>query len=109
MNPSRPALFTPDLNFMSAALDVRNTARLARLDLSEEEANRFQNQLSQVLSYVEKLKEVDVTNIEPTAHTSPVQNVFRSDQPRDGFSAQEALLNAPRHANGLFVVSKVIE
>lgn len=94
---------------MSAELDVRNTARLARLDLTDEEANRFQNQLSQVLSYVEKLKEVDIAGIEPTAHTSRIQNVFRADEPRDGFSAQEALLNAPRHANGLFVVSKVIE
>jgi aspartyl-tRNA(Asn)/glutamyl-tRNA(Gln) amidotransferase subunit C len=94
---------------MSAELDVRNTARLARLDLTDDEANRFQNQLSQVLTYVEKLKEVDVTGIEPTAHTSQLENVFRSDEPRDWFSSQEALLNAPRHANGLFVVSKVIE
>ena len=94
---------------MSAELDVRNTAKLARLELSEAETSRFQTQLSQVLSYVEKLKEVDVTGIEPTAHTSEVQNVFRSDEPRDWFSAQEALSNAPRQANGLFVVSKVIE
>ena len=94
---------------MSAELDVRNTAKLARLELSEAETSRFQTQLSQVLSYVEKLKEVDVTGIEPTAHTSEVQNVFRVDEPRDWFSAQEALSNAPRQANGLFVVSKVIE
>jgi aspartyl-tRNA(Asn)/glutamyl-tRNA(Gln) amidotransferase subunit C len=94
---------------MSAELDVRNTAKLARLELSEAETSRFQTQLSQVLSYVEKLKEVDVSGVEPTAHTSEVQNVFRSDEPRDWFSAQEALSNAPRQANGLFVVSKVIE
>jgi aspartyl-tRNA(Asn)/glutamyl-tRNA(Gln) amidotransferase subunit C len=94
---------------MSAELDVQNTAKLARLELSEAETNRFQSQLSHVLRYVEKLKEVDVTGIEPTAHTSAVQNVFRADHPRDWFSAQEALSNAPRQANGLFVVSKVIE
>ncbi len=94
---------------MSAELDVRNTAKLARLELSEAETSRFQTQLSQVLSYVEKLKEVDVTGIAPTAHTSEVQNVFRADEPRDWFSAQEALSNAPRQANGLFVVSKVLE
>ena len=94
---------------MSAELDVSNTAKLARLELSEAETSRFQTQLSQVLSYVEKLKEVDVTGIEPTAHTSEVQNVFRTDSPRDWFTAEEALSNAPRQANGLFVVSKVIE
>lgn len=94
---------------MSADLDVRNTAKLARLELSDAETNRFQAQLSQVLSYVEKLKEVDVTGIPPTAHTSEVENVFRSDEPRESISAQEALSNAPRQANGLFVVPKVIE
>ncbi len=94
---------------MSAELDVSNTAKLARLELSEAETSRFQTQLSQVLSYVEKLKEVDVTGVEPTAHTSEVQNVFRPDTPRDWFTAEEALSNAPRQANGLFVVSKVIE
>lgn len=94
---------------MSAELDVRNTAKLARLELSEAETSRFQSQLTQVLSYVEKLKQVDVTGIEPTAHTSGVQNVFRPDEPRDWFSAGEALSNAPRQANGLFLVSKVIE
>ena len=94
---------------MSAALDVSQTAKLARLELSETEIHRFQAQLSQVLSYVDKLKEVDVTGIAPTAHTSSVQNVFRSDEPRDWFTAREALSNAPREANGLFLVSKVIE
>jgi aspartyl-tRNA(Asn)/glutamyl-tRNA(Gln) amidotransferase subunit C len=94
---------------MSAQLDVRNTAKLARLELSDAETSRFQNQLSQVLAYVEKLKQVDVTGIEPTAHTSRVQNVFRTDEPRDGFSARDALSNAPRQASGLFLVSKVIE
>lgn len=94
---------------MSAELDVRYTAQLARLELSEAEAARFQSQLSQVLTYVEKLKEVDVSGIEPTAHTSAVQNVFRADESRDWFSATEALSNAPRQANNLFIVSKVIE
>jgi aspartyl-tRNA(Asn)/glutamyl-tRNA(Gln) amidotransferase subunit C len=94
---------------MSAELDVFHTAKLARLELSKAETDRFQTQLSQVLGYVEKLKQVDVTGIEPTAHTSEVQNVFRADEPRDWFTAPEALANAPRQANGLFVVPKVIE
>ncbi len=89
--------------------DVRYTARLARLNLSEEEIAKFQSQLSQVLAFVEKLREVDVTGVEPTAHTNPLYNVFREDRERDWFDAKEALANAPRQANGLFVVAKVVE
>ena len=94
---------------MSADFDVRYTAQLARLNLSDAEALRFQQQLSQVLGYVEKLKEVDVSNIEPMAHTSNLLNVFRNDQPRDWFHASDALANAPQPANGLFLVPKVLE
>ena len=94
---------------MSADFDVRYTAQLARLKLSEEEIATFQSQLSQVLAYVEKLKQVDVTGVEPTAHTSAIFNVFRKDEPRDWFTPEEALANAPRQANHLFVVTKVIE
>lgn len=94
---------------MSADIDVRYTSQLARLNLTEKEAAKFQSQLSHVLEYVEKLKEVDVSNVEPTAHTFPVHNVFRDDEPRDWFTPQQALQNAPRQANQLFVVTKVIE
>jgi aspartyl-tRNA(Asn)/glutamyl-tRNA(Gln) amidotransferase subunit C len=94
---------------MSAEFDVRYTARLARLHLSEEEIAKFQTQLSQVLEYVEKLKQVNVTGVEPTAHANAVFNVFREDESRPWFSTADALANAPRQANGLFIVPKVIE
>ena len=94
---------------MSSDFDVRYTAQLARLNLSEGEVTRFQAQLSQVLDYVDKQKQVDVTGVEPTAHTTPAFNVFRPDEPRDWFDAQQALANAPRTANDLFIVTKVIE
>jgi len=94
---------------MSADLDVRKTAVLARLQLSEEETAKFQAQLSQVLDHVEKLKQVDVSAVEPTAHANAVYNVFRADKPRPGIGAEVALRNAPRAANGLFIVPKVIE
>ena len=94
---------------MSAEFDVRYTARLARLHLSEEEIAKFQAQLSQVLEYVEKLKQVDVTGVDPTAHANAVFNVFRKDEPHPWFTTAEALANAPRQANGLFIVPKVIE
>jgi aspartyl-tRNA(Asn)/glutamyl-tRNA(Gln) amidotransferase subunit C len=94
---------------MSDQFDVRYTAQLARLNLSEAEIAKFQAQLSQVLEYVEKLRQVDVTGVEPTAHANAVFNVFREDTPRDWFTAEEALANAPRAANQLFIVPKVIE
>jgi aspartyl-tRNA(Asn)/glutamyl-tRNA(Gln) amidotransferase subunit C len=94
---------------MSATFDVRYTAQLARLHLSDEEIAKFQTQLSQVLEYVERLKQVDVTGVEPTAHANEVFNVFRADEARPWFTPAEALANAPRTANQLFVVPKVIE
>ena len=94
---------------MNPDFDVRYTAGLARLNLSEEEVAKFQAQLSHVLEYVEKLNTVDVSQVEPTAHTNPVFNVVREDEPRDWFATAEALANAPRQANSLFIVPKVIE
>jgi aspartyl-tRNA(Asn)/glutamyl-tRNA(Gln) amidotransferase subunit C len=90
-------------------LDVAYVARLARINLTEEEAKTFQKQLDDVLKYVEKLRELDVTGIDIAAHALPVFNVFREDAPRDWFTAEQALSNAPRQANGLFVVPKVVE
>ena len=94
---------------MSAEFDVRYTAQLARLHLSEEEIAKFQTQISQVLKYVEKLEQVDVTGVEPTAHANAIFNVWRKDEPRAWFTPETALANAPRQANGLFIVPKVIE
>jgi aspartyl-tRNA(Asn)/glutamyl-tRNA(Gln) amidotransferase subunit C len=93
----------------SSDLDVGYVARLARINLTEDEAKIFQKQLDDVLKYVEKLRQVDVTGVDTAAHTLPVFNVFRDDVPRDWFTAKEALSNAPRQANGLFVVPKVVE
>jgi aspartyl-tRNA(Asn)/glutamyl-tRNA(Gln) amidotransferase subunit C len=93
----------------SPDLDVRYVADLARLNLSDAEIEKFQSQLSHVLEYVEKLKGVNIEGIEPTAHAFPAFNVFRQDEPRDTFDAQQALSNAPRQANDLFIVPKVVE
>jgi len=94
---------------MSAQFDVRYTAQLARLHLSEEEIAKFQSQISQILAYVEKLEQVDVAGVEPTAHANAVFNVFRADTACAGFTQAQALANAPREANQLFIVPKVIE
>ena len=96
---------------MSASedIDVGYVAQLARINLSPAEKELFQRQLSDVLHYIEKLREVDVTQVEVATHAIPVFNVFREDKPRDWFSAEEALANAPRKSNNLFIVPKVVE
>ena len=90
-------------------LDVAYVARLARINLTDAEAKVFQKQLSNVLKYVEKLHQADVSHVEAPSHTFPIDNVFREDASRDWFTAEEALGNAPRQANGLFIVPKVVE
>jgi aspartyl-tRNA(Asn)/glutamyl-tRNA(Gln) amidotransferase subunit C len=90
-------------------LDVAYVARLARLNLTDVERELFQKQLGDVLKYAEKLREVDVSNVEAAAHALPIFNVFREDAPRAWFTARQALSNAPRQAKGLFIVPKVVE
>ena len=93
----------------SSDLDVAYIARLARINLTEAETKVFQKQLDDVLKYVEKLRQADVSHVEAAAHALPIFNVFREDEPRDCFTAEQALSNAPRQANGLFIVPKVVE
>jgi aspartyl-tRNA(Asn)/glutamyl-tRNA(Gln) amidotransferase subunit C len=93
----------------TSELNVAYVARLARLNLTQAETELFQKQLGDVLKYVEKLRELNVVNVEADAHGIPIFNVFREDEPRDWFTAKEALSNAPRQANGLFIVTKVME
>jgi len=90
-------------------IDVRYVARLARLALSPQEEQKFGAQLGQVLGYIEKLKEVDVSGVEPTAHAFPLVNVMRPDEVRPSMTNEEALRNAPAQANGLFIVPKIVE
>jgi aspartyl-tRNA(Asn)/glutamyl-tRNA(Gln) amidotransferase subunit C len=92
-----------------AQIDVAHVAQLARLNLTEEETQLFQAQLGRVLEYAEKLREPDVNQVETAAHAVPIFNIFREDEPRAGFTAEEALRNAPHQANGLFIVTKVVE
>ena len=94
---------------MPDSFDVKYVAHLARLGLTPAEEEKFGAQLSNILGYIEKLKQVDVSHIEPTAHAVPLVNVFRPDEPRPGLPRQEALRNAPAQANGLFIVPKIVE
>jgi aspartyl-tRNA(Asn)/glutamyl-tRNA(Gln) amidotransferase subunit C len=90
-------------------LDVRHVARLSRIALSEEEARTFEGQLGRVLEHIEHLKKVDVSSVEPTAHTYPIFNVTREDVPGASLAREAALDLAPRAANNLVIVPKVVE
>jgi len=90
-------------------IDVKYVAHLARLALEADEEQKYGAQLSQVPGYIEKLKEVDVSGVEPTAHAFPLVNVTRPDEVQPSLSNEEALRNAPATANGLFLVPKIVE
>lgn len=91
-------------------MDIPHIANLARIKLTDDEIARFDSQLSQILEYVAKLKELDVSDIEPTAHAYPVFDVVREDVASEqSFTAEEALANAPAQAQNQFKVPKVMD
>jgi aspartyl-tRNA(Asn)/glutamyl-tRNA(Gln) amidotransferase subunit C len=93
----------------SAEIDVKYVAHLARLALTPEEEKQLGAQLGSILGYIEKLRELDVSGVEPTAHAVPMVNVTRADEVRESLATEDALRNAPRQANGLFIVPKIVE
>lgn len=90
-------------------IDVKYVAHLARISLTAEEEQKFGAQLGQVIGYIEKLREVDVSDVEPTAQAVPLVNVTRADEVRPSLPHDEALRNAPAKTSGLFVVPKIVE
>ncbi len=89
--------------------DVKYVANLARIQLTAEEEQKFAAQLTHILGYIEKLRELDVSAVEPTAHAVPLVNVTRKDEVRPSMPHDDALRNAPSKANGLFLVPKIVE
>jgi aspartyl-tRNA(Asn)/glutamyl-tRNA(Gln) amidotransferase subunit C len=90
-------------------INIEYVANLARLALAPEEKSRYAQQLGDILHYVEKLKQVDVTGVEPMAHASPVFNVWQADVARPGLTVEQALGNAPAQRTQMIVVPKVVE
>jgi aspartyl-tRNA(Asn)/glutamyl-tRNA(Gln) amidotransferase subunit C len=90
-------------------LNIDYVAQLARIALTDDEKKRFSQQLGDVLGYIEKLKEVDVSGVEPTAHAFPVFNVWREDVAEPGFGAEVLEKIAPAARNQMVVVPKVVE
>src|SRR5262245_45815355 len=89
--------------------EVEKVAKLARLELTEVEKTAFTKQLSQILTYVDTLRQYDTADMETTATVVGQVNVFRPDEVRPSLSVEQALANAPESAQGYFVVPKIIE
>jgi aspartyl-tRNA(Asn)/glutamyl-tRNA(Gln) amidotransferase subunit C len=89
--------------------EVAHVARLARLELSGAELDRMREELSGILSYIDKLRALDTEGVEPTSHAVPLVNVMRDDEPAPSLPPAEMLANAPDPAGGLFRVPKIIE
>ena len=86
--------------------EVLHVARLARLALTDEEVARFQEQLSAILEAVGKVAELDLADVEPTAHPLDLVNVWGEDEPRPSLAADEALANAPERDGDYFSVPR---
>lgn len=84
-------------------------AKLARLDLSDEEKDEFAVQLNDILTYMDKLNELDTKQVEPTSHVIPIMNVFRSDEVLESLPRESSLGSAPEAEKDFYKVPKIIE
>ncbi|MDB5125363.1 MAG: gatC [Mucilaginibacter sp.] len=88
---------------------VDKVAHLARLELSPEETDTMINDMNRILGFMDKLNEIDTTGVEPLIYMTNEVNVFRDDVVKQEITHEEALLNAPKHDDKYFLVSKVID
>ena len=89
--------------------EVEHVARLARLELSEGEKDLMTAQLDRILGYMDKLNELDMSQVEPTSHVIPMVNVMREDEAKPSLSPDDALANAPDRETPYFRVPRIIE
>lgn len=90
-------------------INVAHVAKLANLVLKPDETKKFEKQLSEILSYVEKLKEVDTKNVEATSQVTGLENVIREDETSPCLTQEEALSNSKSQHNGLFKVKAILD
>jgi len=89
--------------------EVKRIALLARMGIKDNELEKFQNQLSNILSNFNILQEVDTSDLPATAQTISLTNIFREDKPRPSFETEEVLANAPQREENYFKVQAVLE
>jgi aspartyl-tRNA(Asn)/glutamyl-tRNA(Gln) amidotransferase subunit C len=90
-------------------MEIDHVALLARMKLSDSEKNLFSRQLDSIITYIDKLNELDTTNVTPTAHVLPIKNVFREDERKPSLLREIALQNAPDQDDGFYKVPKIID
>jgi len=88
---------------------VEKVAHLSRLELSAKELELFSGQLKAIVDYIQKLNELDTSDVEPLAHCLPISNVFREDEVLPSLSAEQALANAPDRAGDYFKVPQILD
>lgn len=88
---------------------VKHVAHLARLAITEEEAQMLTDQLDKIITYAEELNELNTDNVEPTAHVLEIKNVMREDRAEKGLPREEVLKNAPEHQDGQIKVPGIME
>ncbi|MFE8701328.1 Asp-tRNA(Asn)/Glu-tRNA(Gln) amidotransferase subunit GatC [Cytobacillus sp. FJAT-54145] len=88
---------------------VKHVAHLARLAISEKEAEKLTQELDAIITFAEQLNELDTENVEPTSHVLDMKNVMREDVAGKGLPREEVLKNAPDHQNGQIKVPSIIE
>lgn len=88
---------------------VEYVAHLARIELTPKELDKLSGQLEEIVSFIDQLKQADISDIPATSHILPQANIMRLDEPRAPLEASRALSNAPQKEGGFFIVPKVID
>ena len=89
--------------------EVKHVAHLARLAITEEEAEKFAEQLGKITDFAEQLNELDTTNVEPTSHVFPIANVLREDVAKPGLDREKVMLNVKDQEAGQIKVPSIID
>jgi aspartyl-tRNA(Asn)/glutamyl-tRNA(Gln) amidotransferase subunit C len=89
--------------------EVKHVANLARLAITEQEAENFTKHLDSIITFAEELNELDTEGVEPTSHVLNIKNVLREDKATKGLPREEVLKNAPEHQNGQFKVPSILD
>ena len=92
-----------------AKIDVGHVSKLANLDLTESEKKSFEKQLAAVIDYISELGKLDTDKVEPIGHITGLENVSREDKTAPSLSQKEAIKNAPKTHNGLFLVDSIFQ
>jgi aspartyl-tRNA(Asn)/glutamyl-tRNA(Gln) amidotransferase subunit C len=88
---------------------VKYVAHLARIELQPKELEKLSGQLQDILGLIDKLKKIEIKDINPTSHILPINNVLREDKPKESLAIEQVLKDAPQRKGNFFVVPKVIE